>query len=319
MKALGKIEPVELRYVWGDEARDFTPWLASEGGLSMLGEVLDVDLELVETESRVGPYKADIVARFSAEDGEDQHIVVIENQLEPTDHDHLGKIITYASGHDAATCVWVASSFTEEHRQAIDWLNENMPERSFFGLQIELIRIDDSSPAAQFNVISSPNEWAKVIRATQAKELSASKLSQLKYWEDFLQYAKSQPDNQLDLLRSAKPGPYYVIKVGRKDFHLSGVLSVQQDWGRCELYMRSGTAKAAFDLLFTQKDAIERELGYHLDWQRLDDKIASRIAVFKDGDIDDPDQKIALIEWMYRILNDLHRVFVPRVHALVLD
>ena len=204
MKSLGKIQSVELREVWKDEGAGFHT-LAGERGkdCSMLGEVLGVDLELVETESKVGPYKADIVARFAEEEGGEGHIVVIENQLEATNHDHLGKAITYASGHNAATCVWIAASFSDEHRQAIDWLNENMTERSFFALEIELVRIGEVlPPAPQFNIVSSPNEWAKVLQSTQTQELSELRLTQLQYWNDMLEFARKQPGNQLNLTRA---------------------------------------------------------------------------------------------------------------------
>ena len=177
---LGKIESVNPRDVWKDEARDFTPWLASEDGLALLGDALGVEIDLIATESRTGSYKTDIVAQIIDED--DERIVIIENQLDSTNHDHLGKIITYASGHNAVTCVWVAPSFTDDHRQAMDWLNENMPDVTFFALEIDLIRIGDSIPAPQLKTISSPNEWKKAVRASHAKEVSDIKLDQLRFW-----------------------------------------------------------------------------------------------------------------------------------------
>jgi len=138
MKPIGTIEPVNLREVWPDEARDFTPWLAKDVGLELLSETLGLQLDLESIEKNVGPYKTDILAKVVDEDEDEDHFIVIENQLAQTDHDHLGKIITYAAGHGAIGVVWIAESFTDEHRQAIDWLNENMTNIDFFGLEIKL-------------------------------------------------------------------------------------------------------------------------------------------------------------------------------------
>jgi len=145
MAKLGKIEYIEPRELWPDEAKDFTPWLATEEGLDLLGEAINAELEFVETEAKVGPFNADVLCRVV---GEEDHLVVIENQFGKTDHDHLGKLITYASGLKAKTLVWIADSFTDEHRQAIDWLNESKGESAhFFGLEIYAIKIGDSLPA----------------------------------------------------------------------------------------------------------------------------------------------------------------------------
>jgi hypothetical protein len=160
--ALAKLERVPLRDIWGDEAKDFTPWLASDEGLSLVGEVIGIDLELVDTEVAVGPYWADILARAA---GNETHKVVIENQLGKTDHDHLGKIITYAAGLGARTLVWVSDRFCDEHREALDFLNENTGEAlAFYGLEIHALRIANSLPAPQFSVISSPNVTTKAAR-----------------------------------------------------------------------------------------------------------------------------------------------------------
>lgn len=162
--SIAKLERVDLRKIWADEARDLTPWLASEDGLERLGEVLGLSLEIIGTEQPVGPFYADILARVSTDE---DHKVVIENQLGRTDHDHLGKSITYAAGLGAKTVVWISPQFTEEHRQALDWLNERAGEDvSFFGLEIRAFRIEGSRPAPQFSIISSPNETTKKIRET---------------------------------------------------------------------------------------------------------------------------------------------------------
>jgi hypothetical protein len=166
--AVAKLERVLLREIWGDEARNFTPWLASEEALGLLSEVIGYNLELIGTEVAVGPYSADILAKAT---GQEDHKIVVENQLGRTDHDHLGKMITYAAGLGAKTLIWVSDRFCEEHRAALDWLNQNTGEKlNFYGLEIRAFRIDNSRPAPQFSVISRPNSTIKAMR----EELSSS-------------------------------------------------------------------------------------------------------------------------------------------------
>jgi hypothetical protein len=310
---LGQVETVDIREVWRDEARDFTPWLA-EYGLELLGEILGVELELIGTERRTGVFKADIVARIVEE--EEERLVIIENQLEPTNHDHLGKVITYASGHDAATCVWIAPSFTDEHRQAMDWLNENMTDVSFFALEIGLIRIDDSDPAPQFKIISSPNDWKKAVDASLKKELSDVKLAQLGFWQDLKNYANQQESGSVYFTRKARPQHWYDISIGRSGLNLGLTINSVVKNVSCHLYMHDENAKEYFDQLLEQKEGIESELGYTLDWQRLDNKKASRIVIYKDGSIDDEALRQELFEWLFQRATEFYEVFYPRVQAL---
>jgi hypothetical protein len=165
---VAKLQRVTLREIWGDEARNFTPWLATDEALSLLGEVIGRELELIDTEVAVGPYSADILAKAA---GQEDHKVVIENQLGKTDHDHLGKMITYAAGLGAKTLIWISDRFCDEHRAALDWLNQNTGEKlDFYGLEIRAFSIDGSRPAPQFSAISIPNSATKAAR----EELSSS-------------------------------------------------------------------------------------------------------------------------------------------------
>jgi len=315
MAKLGKIESVDIREVWKDEARDFTPWLASEEGLDLLGEELGVELQLISREKRSGSYKADIIAKIINGD-EEERIVVIENQLSPTDHDHLGKIITYASGHNAVTCVWIAPSFSDDHRQAIDWLNENMTGVTFFALEIGLIKIGESEPALQFKVISSPNQWTRAIRASQAKELSEVKLDQLRFWQELREYGNIQKASKIQLGRTPSPQHWFNIAIGRSGFRLT--LTVNSVSGRvgCEIFMHDENAKQFFDDLLTQKLSIETELGYELDWQRLEEKKGSRIAIYRNGLIENEGERKQLIEWLYQKANEFYKAFNQRIQNL---
>ena len=153
---LGKIERIEVRGIWENEAHDFTPWLASR--LDLLGDALGMELDLVQREAAVGDFSLDILAT-------ERHtgaVVVIENQLERTDHSHLGQILVYAGGHDARTVIWVTPHFRDEHRAAIDWLNRWTPaEIAFFGVEVSAIKIGESLPAPVFRPVAFPNDWSK--------------------------------------------------------------------------------------------------------------------------------------------------------------
>src|SRR5690554_541925 len=149
----GILKTLPPRLKWNNEARDFTPWLSNN--ISELNKALGLELEVENTEVAVGPYSADILAKDT---GTGQY-VVIENQLEKTNHDHLGKAITYASVLDASTIIWIATDFTEEHKKALDWLNDHTSDQiSIFGVQVELWQIDNSNAALRFNIVSKPNQ-----------------------------------------------------------------------------------------------------------------------------------------------------------------
>ena len=153
------IKKVDPRSIWKHEAHDFTPWLAEN--LNRLGEAIGIELELLEREADVGDFSLDLLAIDLGRNAP----VIIENQLATTDHDHLGKLITYASGYDARVVVWVSTEIREEHRQALDWLNQRTDSNTdFFAVVVEVIQIGDSKPALQFRVAVSPNEWQKSAR-----------------------------------------------------------------------------------------------------------------------------------------------------------
>jgi len=318
MQELGTIEPVHPRDVWQDEAEHFTPWLASPQGLSLLSETLGLDLELVSVERRVGSFKADIVARMVGEE-DDEVYVVVENQLERTNHDHLGKLITYSAGLNATTIVWVADGFTEEHRQALDWLNENTPGLNFFGLQVEVIRIGNSPPAPQLRIVSSPNEWAKAIKAEKVREVSATKLEQLGFWEELREYSRGLEHAPLHLSRTPRPQHWYEIAIGRSGFKISLTVNSRENLVGCEVYISMDDAtKTAFDLLYEQREAVEAELGSQLEWQRLDEKIASRIVLYRSGDFLHPEQRGELLAWLYDQAVAFEQVFGPRIRDLAI-
>src|SRR5689334_13079677 len=189
MMEFGKLEKVDPRSAWATEASHFTPWLAHPEHLRLLSEAIGIDLELEAQEKSVGPFRADILCK----DTVTANWVLIENQLERTDHTHLGQLLTYAAGLDAVTIVWIASRFTEEHRAALDWLNNATATGfNFFGLEIELWRIGDSPLAPKFNVISKPNDWSKSVReqatGAQAGQMTEFQRLHLEFWTQFRKY-----------------------------------------------------------------------------------------------------------------------------------
>ena len=179
---LGRLERVELRDYWEREDIDFSTWLADEENIKLLGDTIGIELEVERQEATVGPFRADILCRNVS----DSSFVVIENQLECTDHSHLGQLITYAAGLDAVTLIWIVRSFVEEHRAALDWLNKATDESvRFFGLEVELWRIGASKPAPHFNMVVKPNDWSKSVKGTVKGEVSIKEQLQYRFWETF--------------------------------------------------------------------------------------------------------------------------------------
>ena len=216
---LARLKAVPLRDVWPGEAADFTPWLAEPANLKLLSETLGIELEDTETEKWVGSFSADIVARNAA----DSRRVVIENQLGKTDHSHLGQILTYAAGLDALTVVWVARTFTNEHRAALEWLNNHTSdEMGFFGLEIEVWRIGDSRCAPKFNIVAKPNEWTKAL-PTQTR-LTPTQQAQFNFWSEFRDYAMEHAKR----IRPTAPQPqtWMWMSIGKTGFGLSAVAPV---------------------------------------------------------------------------------------------
>jgi hypothetical protein len=309
IRNLERLEAVDLRTHWVDEARDFTPWLAQQENLALLGDTIGLELELEGMEVRVGAFKADILAK-EAGTGE---YVLIENQLERTNHDHLGKVITYASGLGATAVVWIAGRVTEEHRRAVDWLNEVTTDAvGFFALEVELWRIGESLPAPKFNLVSQPNQWAKAVSGgTSGQEPSGAKLLQLEFWKAFVESAEAR---RFSLnLRKPRPQHWYTLAIGRAGFTLSLTASTSRNRVGCELYMRD--SDPALSLLGLEKAAIETELG-PLEWQQLPEKRAGRIVQYREADIEDRASWAQYFDWLAERAESFYRVFSPRVRAL---
>ncbi len=313
-RGLGRIERIEdLRKAWPHEANDFTPWLAEH--ISELGDALGLEIELQEQEASVGSFSLDLLARESVTD----RTVIIENQLEPTNHDHLGKLLTYAGGYDANVIVWVAKNFRDEYRQALDWLNQRTDEDTeFFGVAVELWKIGDSLPAPHFNVLSAPNEWQRETKHS-VRDAKKSERSQ-RYQAFFQKLADALSERGLTNARKALAESWFSFSAGHGGRVQYGAVFGHGNTARVEFYIRHTVQewnKELFDRLMDQKEAIEAELSESLEWQRLDDKTASRISVQRQGSIDDDQETLDEIRnWMIEKLLDFKRVFGPRLDEL---
>lgn len=277
MIKIGKLKEIDIRKLWQHEQRDFSAWLAKENNLEYLNDILGLTLTDINTEVFVGPYRCDIVAK----DETTNDVIIIENQLEPTNHDHLGKIITYAAGLNAKYIVWVAKEAKEEHRAAIEWLNNNSSQSiNFFLIEIHAYQISDSDPAPMFKVIEKPNNFIKGDKGNSKDgTLNKTQSERLAFWEQFNQAVLDQgkPFN----LRKATKDHWYDVSIGTSDAHIAITLVNKENKVGVELYIND--SKEIFDDLFINKDAIEFEFGAKMDWQRLDDRKASRIIYYIDG------------------------------------
>jgi Domain of unknown function (DUF4268) len=268
----------------------------------------------------VGPFRADILCKDITTD----RWVLIENQLERTDHGHLGQLLTYASGLEAVTIVWIAARFTEEHRSTLDWLNKITDDRfRFFGLEVELWRIGASPAAPKFNIVSKPNDWshsvAQAARAIDDAELSETRIMQREYWAA-LNPILSAVGGPVSGNRKPQPQSWMAYGIGRSGFNLGAVMIRPKNQVRAELYIAGDRAKAFFGLLKRQKDVIERELGYSLEWEELPSRRDCRISSYL-NEVDPEDEAgwPHQHEWLAKRLNDMHRVFAHRVVALNAD
>lgn len=313
---LGKLVKIELRDIWLSESADFTPWLAREENLLTLGETLGLELELEAQEKAVGPFRADILCKDIGSNA----WVLIENQLERTDHAHLGQLLTYASGLEAVTIVWIAARFTEEHRSTLDWLNRITDETfRFFGVEVELWRIGSSPAAPRFNIVSKPNNWSKMVtqaaRSIDEQELSGTRSLQLSYWASLgaMLVERGGP-----LARERKPQPqsWMSYSIGRSGFGVNASMARPKRQIRAELYMSHRDARAWFHLLRAQMPEIEAELGYALFWEELQGKDMRISVALNNLDPEDQLDWPRQHEWLTARLNELYRVFVHRVKAL---
>jgi hypothetical protein len=292
---LGKLVHVDPRTVWLHEAHNFTPWLLDNA--DRLAEALGIDIELEAAEHAVGGYSLDLVGRDITNDA----VLIVENQLETTDHSHLGQVLTYAAGTAASTIVWIATTFREEHRQALDWLNENTGEDvHFFGVELQVIKIEDSPPAPLLNLVVQPNDWQKQVRAaTQRSTITGKGALYAQFWPKLLDRVHAEHP---DWTRSRRAGPenWIEMKSPLRGTTISPVFA-QGERLRHELYIDTGDAERnmeIFEHLRGHKDQFDAAYGRPVEWEELPHRRACRVADYRENSgVADEAQHTEFVDW----------------------
>jgi hypothetical protein len=311
--ALSRLETMDPRDVWSDEARDFTPWLMENA--QYLGEVLGIDVEFEAREHPVGAFSLDIFGR----DITNECVLIVENQLADTDHKHLGQLLTYAAGTDAATIVWVAPRFRDEHRQALEFLNNKVgDEARFFGVEVSVVRIGDSPPAPMFNLIAKPSEWRSQIAAAQTNyELSEKRELYRSFWTKYLDAVHARHPSATNV-RSASTRNWTHINYLRKGINIS-LAFLSKSQVICEVYIDLFDAEknsAVLNALQEHRDEVEKAVGETLQWDDVPLKRACRIRAITNGDVSDEAGHQALIDWMMDHQLKIKAVIKPLVEQL---
>ena len=305
----GKIKKLNLRDIWPKEAKDFTPWLADNIGV--LGEALGMELALKDTEAAVGDFSLDLLAK----DLGTGHTVIIENQLTQTDHDHLGKLLTYAAGFNASTVVWISEAIRDEHRQTLEWLNQRTDEETqFFGVVVEVFKIDDSKPAYSFKPVVSPSEWQKSKKRQISGNISAKGEAYRNYFQSLIDELREK--YQFTNAKIGQPQNWYAFSSGVSNIPFSTSFA-QGGKARTEVYIDVGNVeknKALFDWLYERRDEIHSKLGKELVWERIDDKRLSRIAVYRDSSIEyNKEELIKIKAWHIENLLSFKQILSPLI------
>lgn len=304
MVQLSKLNEItDLRTVWQHEALDFTPWLSEDDNIALLSDAIGIDITVDSTESSVGDFNVDI---FASETGTDRKII-IENQLEDTNHDHLGKLITYASGKSADIIIWIVKHAREEHRAAIEWLNNHTDEKiAFFLCEVKLYKIGNSDPAVMFSVIEKPNDWTKAVKMSD----SVNETQQFRYnfWEAFADYASKHKEftNNFNI-RKPSHDHWLSFAIGVSGCGLSALLLKSRNHIGVELYISDD--KQMYHSLYKHKDEIETETGLKFEWKELPDRKASRVVIEKSATFMDKSQWNNCFEWLADVLIKMKKAF----------
>jgi len=311
MNKFGTLKNLPLRKLWPNEASDFTPWLASN--IDALGKAIGLDLELIEREASVGDFSLDLLAK----DLGTSRTAIIENQLTQTDHDHLGKLLTYAAGFSASIVIWVSESIRDEHRQALEWLNQRTDtETQFFGVVAEVLQIDDSKPAYNFKPVVFPNEWQKSKKQKTSSNISLKGEKYRTYFQSLIDELRGE--YKFTGAKAGQPQSWYSFSSGMKGIQY-GANFAMGGKARTEIYIDQGDYdlnKHLFDTLKNQSSEIEQDYGSSFEWERLDDKRSCRIAIYCDAVIDSSDSELEqLRKWHIENLLKLKKIFVPYIQT----
>ena len=305
---IGKLKEVNIRDLWKHEQYDFSAWLSQSENIELLNEKIGLTLVDINTEAYVGAYRCDIVAV----DETTGIKVIIENQLENSNHDHLGKIITYASGLDAKVIVWIVKEARDEHRSAIEWLNNNTSKDiNFFLIELHAYKIGDSEPAPMFQIVEQPNDFIKESKNNKSAEtVNKSQSERLEFWTQFIDHVINR--GKPFAVRKAGTAHWYDVSIGTSEAKISVALINKDSYISVELYIYDN--KALFDKLFEEHEEIEHQLGFQMEWLRLDNSKASRILHKINGlNFDDHSNYDELIETTIDRVIKMREVFKNRL------
>lgn len=307
---LGELERVSIRSAWPREDVNFTQWLAEPKNIELLSTTLGIDIASAETEKSVGSYRADIFG-LTPED----EVVIVENQFGKTDHDHLGKLLTYGADLDAKYVVWIAEQFTEQHQNAIVWLNEQMSSGlSLFAVQLELWRIGDSAPAPRFHVVAEPNDWVRQTRSVaQATRTNAFSEIYTQLWQELLTSLTAKELSYLSPYTNRTGWYAQRFKFPARQTWIAALASCRDHTAFVEIVFQRADSIGPFESLFSQRMEIEDELGASLTWQSPESAQRAKIQLSRPIDITDQTKRPELIDWYRRYLVDFRRVFAERL------
>lgn len=292
MVQLGKLEKVDLRKIWEHEAKDFSSWLAEDANLALLSEELGIDIEVIGTEASSGRFRVDILAK-EANTGE---YIIIENQLESTNHDHLGKVITYAAGYNAKYIIWVVKDVLPEHHKAIEWLNEHLDDSiSCFLVKIEVWQIGDSNPAPRFEVVSIKNDWFSSLKqSASSANLSTNELKQQEFWTQLRDNFKTRDSNIR--IQSPRAQHWLNFSMGSTLCHTYLTINSKDNSIGCGLWTYN---KEFFSFLQERENQIKGEITTDFFFWEAN-KSAGVRAILNVGDVYDQSQFSASFDWLYR-------------------
>lgn len=301
---LGHLEKVNnLRDIWHDEARDFTPWLAKQENIDVLSSTLGINIKVIDTEVYVGKYHLDILAINE----DTNETIIIENQLEATDHDHLGKLFVYGAGYNAKTIIWIVKDVNDEHRQAVEWINEHTDKDvNIILVKIELYKINDSLPAPHFDIVSLPNDWTKTIRSSTNRELTDVQLKYLNFWQGFINYCKDN-DAPFSSYRKANDTNFYEISFGVSGAQIDLVADKSGNIS-CGIYIKND--QELFNKYRDNKEFIESELNCQLVWDYIDDRASNSVRKVCEFKLDFSETDFNVVyEWLLNNAIQFKKVF----------
>ena len=313
MPNFSELKRIPLREKWNHEASDFTPWLAEN--IQALGDALGMDLAVIDREAPVGNFYLDLLAR----DLGSSKTVVIENQYNQTNHEHLGKLLTYAGGSDASTVIWISEEIQDEHRQALEWLNQRTDtETQFFAVVVEVLQIDDSNPALNFKLVVFPNEWQKSKKQKTSTNLAPRQEKYRDYFQALIDELREK--RNFTKARAGQPQNWYTFSSGIRGIGYGAQFA---KGGKVLAYVNiyqdvRGNRLDLFDTLQKRNENIESNFGAPLEWNRAEEQQVSWLAVYRDGNIESSDSELEEIrKWHITNLLKLKEVFQPEIEQVL--